>query len=188
MLFKALLLAAAAATAVVASPAPTPGDHLIPAFSGWKHRSCLTDEQASALIDTFTQAQQTAGNNTQTFNSLIESIANPGDQEISDSINFFTGQALGSITEDNLAEIEQGHARSGNGVFQITTLNIWHTCNVITWRWRFLLFPGAKPVQGFNVFVLGKNGKIDQTYIEFNNAVWAQNVGYTVTPPPRPAA
>ena len=31
---------------------------------------------------------------------------------------------------------------------------------------------------------IGSDGKIDTQYIEFNSAVWAQDIGYTVTPPP----
>ena len=182
MQFKSILLALAAASAVVASPTPQSGT--IPELVGFRPWDCLTDRQAAALVNTFIQAEQTDGNATTTFNSLIESVANSDDQEISDSINFFTGTPYGSVTEPNLAAIEAGHAHSGNGVYSITTLNIWHTCNVITWRWRFVLFPGATPVQGINVFVLGGNGKIDQTYIEFNNAVWAQDIGFTVTAPP----
>jgi hypothetical protein len=181
MQFKSILLALAAASAVVATPAPNPD---IPGPWGFKPWDCLTDRQANAIVNTFIQAEQTDGNATTTFNSLMESIANSGDQEISDSINFFKGTAYGSVSEPDLAAIEAGHARSGNGVYSITTLNIWHTCNVITWRWRFILYPGAQPVQGINIFVLGSDGKIDQTYIEFNNAVWAQNLGFTVTPPP----
>jgi hypothetical protein len=178
MQFKSILLALAAASAVVATPAPRP-DNL------WSNSwNCLTDKQATELVNTFIKAEQTNGNATKTFNSLMESVANSDDQEISDSINFFTGAPYGSVTEPNLAAIEAGHAHSGNGVYQITTLNIWHTCNVITWRWRFILYPGATPVQGINVFVLGDDGKIDQTYIEFNNAVWAQDIGFTITPPP----
>ena len=175
MQFKSILLALAAASAVVASPAPRPD---------WnKPWNCLTDKQATALVNTFIKAEQTDGNATTTFNSLIQSVANSDDQEISDSINFFTGAPYGSVTEPNLAAIEAGHAHAGNGVYQITTLNIWHTCNVITWRWRFILYPGATPVQGINVFVLGDDGKIDQTYIEFNSAVWAQDIGFTITAP-----
>ena len=175
MQLKTVLLSLAAATAVVAIPTPQ-----------WEPWNCLTDAQAAALVNTFAQGQQTNGNATTAFNSLIGSVANADDQEISDSINFFTGQPYGSVTEPNLAAIEVGHAHSGNGVYQITTLNIWHSCNVITWRWRFVLFPGATPVQGINVFVLGDDGKIDQTYIEFNSAVWAEDVGYTITPPGAP--
>jgi hypothetical protein len=182
MQFKSILLALAAASAVAASPAPKPST--IPALVGFKPWDCLTDKQATAIVNTFIKSEQTSGNATTAYNSLIESIANSDDQEISDSINFFTGAPYGSVTEPNLAAIEAGHAHSGNGVYQITTLNIWHTCNVITWRWRFILYPGATPVQGINVFVLGDDGKIDQTYIEFNNAVWAQDIGFTITPPP----
>ena len=183
MQLKTVLLTLGTATAVLAIPTPT-GHSTIPELQGWRPWSCLTDYQAAALVNTFAQGEQTNGNETATFNSLIESVANSDDQEISDSINFFTGSPYGSVTEPNLAAIEAGHAHSGNGVYQITTLNIWHTCNVITWRWRFVLYPGATPVQGFNVFVLGSDGKIDETYIEFNSAVWAQDTGYTITPPP----
>jgi hypothetical protein len=182
MQLKSILLSLAAVSAVVAIPTPDSGD--IPEMKDWKPWSCLRSDQAEAIVNTFIQAEQTNGNETTTFNALIESVANSDDQEISDSINFFTGQAYGSVTEPNLAAIEAGHAHAGNGVYQITTLNIWHTCRVITWRWRFVLFPGATPVQGFDVFVLGDDGKIDQTYIEFNSAVWAKDIGFTVTPPP----
>jgi hypothetical protein len=184
MQLSSILLSLAAVSAVVAVPTPS-GPNGNPQMRDWRPWSCLTDDQAKAIVNTFTKAEQTNGNETTTFNTLIESVANSVDQEISDSINFFKGLAPGSITEPNLAAIEVGHTHSGNGVYQITTLNIWHTCNVITWRWRFVLFPGATPVQGINVFVLGNNGKIDQTYIEFNNAVWAKDIGFTVTPPPR---
>jgi hypothetical protein len=183
MQLKTVLLPLAVATAIIASPTPWDFDG-IPELWGWNPWSCLTDTQATAIVNTFLNSEQTSGNQTTTYNSLIESVANSDDQEISDSINFFKGQSYGSVTEANLAAIEAGHAHSGNGVYQITTLNIWHTCNVITWRWRFVLYPGATPVQGFNVFVLGSNGKIDETYIEFNSAVWAQDLGFTVTAPP----
>lgn len=182
MLFKSALLCLAAVSAVVAIPTPTP--NTIPELEDWEPWSCLTHEQAKAIVKTFTKAEQTNGNETTTYNALVESVANAGDQEISDSINFFTGQPYGSITEPNLAAIEAGHAHSGNGVYDITTLNIWHGCKSITWRWRFVLFPGATPVQGLNVFVLGDDGKIDQTYIEFNSAVWAKDLGFTVKAPP----
>lgn len=182
MQLKSVLLTLAAASAVVA--VPTPSSNVIPELFGWQPWSCLTDQQAAAIVNTFAKAEQTNGVNTTTFNSLMESVANSDDQEISDSINFFTGQPYGSDSQPNLAAIEAGHAHSGNGVYQITTLNIWHSCNVITWRWRFVLYPGATPVQGFNVFVLGSDGKMDEQYIEFNSAVWAQALGYTVTPPP----
>src|ERR1700722_10931196 len=181
MQFKSILLALAAASVVAATPAPQPST--IPELWGFKPWDCLTDKQATAIVNTFIKSEQTSGNATTTYNSLIESIANSDDQEISDSINFFTGTPYGSVTEPNLTAIETGHTHTGNGIYQITTLNIWHTCNVITWRWRFVLYPGATPVQGINVFVLGGNGKIDKTYIEFNNAVWAQDAGFTITAP-----
>jgi len=179
MQLKSVLFWLAALSAVVAIPTPSPHSS-----DDGDHKSCLTRKKAEDLINTFIQAEQTNGNETTTYNSLIESVANSDDQEISDSINFFTGLAYGSVTEPNLAAIEAGHAHSGNGVYQITTLNIWHSCHEIIWRWRFVLFPGATPVQGINVFALGDDGKIDQTYIEFNSAVWAQNLGFTVTAPP----
>jgi hypothetical protein len=181
MLLKSILFGLAALSAVIAIPTPSPNPD---SESDGDQKSCLTREKAEEIVNTFIKAEQTSGNATTTYNSLIESVANSDDQEISDSINFFTGQAYGSVTEPNLAAIEAGHAHSGNGVYQITTLNIWHSCREIIWRWNFVLFPGATPVQGINVFALGDNGKIDQTYIEFNSAAWAQNLGFTVTAPP----
>src|ERR1700734_2351985 len=85
MQFKSVLLALAAASAVVATPTPKPDPF---GFQPW---GCLTDKQATAIVNTFIQVEQTNGNATTTFNSLIESVANSDDQEISDSINFFTG-------------------------------------------------------------------------------------------------
>ena len=42
---------------------------------------------------------------------------------------------------------------------------------------------GAVPVQSVMALVLGHNGNIDTICYEFNNAIWAQDLGYTITPP-----
>lgn len=182
MHFTSLVTVLAAATAVVASPAPwqpwTP--------PGWGS-SCLSDNAASTYVTNFIKTLQISGNDTASFDAALKAVANPKVQEISDSSNFLAGKPYGSVTLDGYAGFEAFHATSPpGGVYKVETLNIWHTCNVITWRWRFTLYPGAQPIVGINVFVLGSNGKADILYDEYNNVAWAQNLGYTVTPPAGP--
>jgi hypothetical protein len=78
MRLKSVLLSLVAATTVIAMP--TPDDHdTIPELQGWKPWSCLTDYQAVAIVNIFIQSEQTNGNETTTYDSLIESIANSDD-------------------------------------------------------------------------------------------------------------
>jgi hypothetical protein len=143
--------------------------------------NCLTDSQAWSIINEFSYELGLNGSQAAAYNASLNSIALPTYQEISDSINFLAGQPLGSITFASRAQDEYNHTLA-QAIYQRETLNIWHTCNVITWRWRFTLYPGALPVQGINVFVLN-NGLLQTDYIEFNSLVWFVNVGGKITPP-----
>lgn len=197
MLFSTLLTALTAASVVSAIPHPAPSPRSLLNFPGFPSLpslpglpgfpGCLTDDSATAYVNAFIKTLQISGNETAAFTTALSAVANPGVQEISDSSNFLGGYPLGSVTLPNFAAFQAFHATSPpGGVYQVTTLNIWHTCNVITWRWRFVLYPGAQPIQGINVFVLNNNGKADIVYDEFNSATWAQDLGYTITPPSGP--
>ncbi|KAK5047655.1 hypothetical protein LTR84_006320 [Exophiala bonariae] len=168
---KFLLLLVTAASAVAAWP--------------FHYRSnCLTDDKASAIIDTFTQALRTPKDSFDTYVSLVQSIANPDYSEHSDSVNFFSGAPIGSVTVSSFDDLVTSHrAQGGPAYFQIDTLNIWHSCDVITWRYRAIQTEGTKPVTSIMALTLGKNGKIDAIFFEFNNAISAENFGYTITPP-----
>ena len=178
MHFSSLFAAFAAITTVLAAPST-----LEARWGQWG--SCLSDRDASTYVTNFIKTLQIGGNDTANYNTALAAVANQNIQEISDSSNFLGGYPLGSVTLNGFAAFQAFHATSPpGGVYQVQTLNIWHTCNVITWRWRFILYPGAQPIQGINVFVLNGNGKADVLYDEFNSAVWAEDLGYTVTPPP----
>lgn len=67
----------------------------------------------------------------------------------------------------------------GQGVLQpevkVQTLNVWYTCNTITWRW--VIKSTALPVIGVNQFIVGDDGKFIKNYAEFDNGAWLQSFG-----------
>lgn len=166
-----LLLLVSAASAAIAWP--------------FKHRpNCLSEQSATAIVDNFTQALLTPQDGFDTYIGLMQSIANPDYQEFSDSVNFFSGAQLGSVTVSSFEDLVSSHrAQGGPAYFEVDTLNIWHSRDVITWRYKAIQVEGAMPVQSIMAITLGGNGKIDAVFFEFNNAISAENFGYTITPP-----
>ena len=146
--------------------------------------NCLSERGTADIIHTFTQALLTPQNSFDTYVSLVQSIVNSDYQEISDSVNFFTGVPVGSVTVGSFADLVSSHRpQGGPAYFEVDTLNIWHSCNVITWRYKAIPTKGAVPVQSLMALVIGNNGKIDTVYYEFNDAIWAQDLGYNIIPP-----
>lgn len=100
----------------------------------------------------------------------------PNFNDISDSINFMAGFPLGSITFTSKDAFDYGQ-----GVLQpevsVSTLNIFHDCTSITWRYRLLPNPAAYPVTGINHFIIGTNGLVIKNYAEFDNGAWLQSFG-----------
>ena len=176
MKLLSLLLPLVATTTVAARALPGDGDGF----------QCLSDADAEAIVATFSYSLGINGSDSVDYNAALDSIALPSYQEISDSIDFLAQMPLGSVTFVDRAADEANHT-AAQAIYERETLNIWHTCDVITWRWKFTLYPGALPVQGINVFVL-EGGLLKTTYIEFNSLVWAIDIGFTVTPPSAPPA
>ena len=147
-------------------------------------QKCLTDKAANTFIQNYIKLLSLPSNNTAGTAAAASVVANPDFKYISDSINFLANQTLGTVSVPNLHAFEnQAHDSNQPGVYHIRTLNIWHTCHDIIWRWRYILVPGALPVQGINVYVLGADGKADILYSEFDSAIWAKDIGFTITPP-----
>ncbi|KIV95898.1 hypothetical protein PV10_03499 [Exophiala mesophila] len=94
--------------------------------------------------------------------------------DISDSINFMAGFPLGSVTFASKAAFDYGQ-----GVLQpevkVETLNMWYTCDTITWRW--VIKSTRYPVIGINQFIVGDDGKFIKNYAEFDNGAWLQSFG-----------
>ena len=57
----------------------------------------------------------------------------------------------------------------------VTTLNIYHTCNVITWRYQINLTP--LPVRGITIFIVDKAKQIETAYYELNSGALLYNLG-----------
>ena len=55
---------------------------------------------------------------------------------------------------------------------------------MITWQWVDPNFgSGVYEVKGFHLFYVGSNGKLDQTFFEFNTIAGGLDTGYTVIEP-----
>jgi hypothetical protein len=60
----------------------------------------------------------------------------------------------------------------------VTTLNLWHDCNIITWRWRATgIGSGALEVTGINVMIINDQKQIETNYSEFDNGAWLFDLG-----------
>jgi hypothetical protein len=171
----ALFTLAACVTAVAALPQSQ--------SQPWTPGGCLTEASANEIVAIYQQALQLSGNQSAEYDALNSQILSTNSAEISDSVDFFLGLPAGSVTAPTLAAQEQQHL-SSPGYFEVITLNVFYSCNVITWRYRLILAPNLTPVQGINIFVLNSQGLIETTYIEFNSVVLAEDTGCTVTCPP----
>ena len=57
----------------------------------------------------------------------------------------------------------------------MTTLNIYHTCNVITWQYQINLTP--LPVRGITIFIVNEANQIETAYYELNSGALLYNLG-----------
>lgn len=84
---------------------------------------------------------------------------------------------LGSVTFSNRSEFI-AIAGTQPAFPSVTTLNLFHTCNVVTWRYRLDSGPGMKfPVQGIDIFVMNSNKQVQTIYAEQNSGAFLRNVG-----------
>ncbi|EXJ83654.1 hypothetical protein A1O1_07278 [Capronia coronata CBS 617.96] len=150
--------------------------------------SCVVDDaKASQIAGNFAQLLEFtsyAGNPAQGIpagsgyrQDVSDATLSDNFTDISDSINFMAGFPLGSVTFPSKAAFDYGQ-----GVLQpevtVTTLNIFHDCNSITWRYRLLSNPQALPVTGINYMIIDPaDGKVLKNYAEFDNGAWLQSFG-----------
>jgi hypothetical protein len=57
----------------------------------------------------------------------------------------------------------------------VTTLNIHHTCHVITWRFQLNTTP--LPVRGIDILVTNSDQQIETIYAELNSGAFLFNIG-----------
>ena len=91
---------------------------------------------------------------------------------------------LGTIVETDAASYIND-TLSTPPIPQIDLLSLTVECNQFVWQWRFYgIGPGPNPyIQGFTLATVNSAGLINYQYVEFNSLAWAENSGYTVTPP-----
>jgi hypothetical protein len=86
-----------------------------------------------------------------------------------------TSSQLGSVTFGSKAAFDYGQGVLQPEV-QAETLNVWHGCKDITWRWK--ITPATQspyPVNGINYMIINDDGKIQKNYAEFDNGAWLQS-------------
>jgi hypothetical protein len=57
----------------------------------------------------------------------------------------------------------------------VTTLNIYHTCKEITWRYQLNTTP--LPIRGITIFIVNKEKQIETAYYELNSGALLYNLG-----------
>jgi len=114
----------------------------------------------------------------QNFNTALANTLLADDfTDLSDSINFMANITLQTVTFPSKQAFIYGQG-SQAPVQKVQTLNIWHDCHSITWRWFLLPGVGANvPVAGINYMVMNEKKQIQTNYAEFNNAAWLLSYG-----------
>lgn len=145
--------------------------------------NCISDSKAQFFADGFKNLlEYTSYNGTQGppgrgYNQTMSNLILATDfQDYSDSINWMAGIPLGSVTFPSKAAFDQGQGY-GQPELSVKTLNLWHSCNEITWRWQATT-PSQATVVGINQMILNADhSKIQTNYAEFDNAAWLQSFG-----------
>ena len=150
---------------------------------------CLTDDAAKKIVDNFRDLLEfTSYNGTQGapgrgYHQAISDATLAADfTDISDSINFMAGKPLGSLTFPSKKAFDIGQGANQPEV-KTETLNIFHDCSSITWRWKITpqVDPRsgltAYPVVGINYMIIDDKNMIKKNYAEFDNGAWLQSFG-----------
>jgi hypothetical protein len=84
----------------------------------------------------------------------------------------------GSVTFASPAAFIAGS--SSQPPLYLSTLDIFNSCNQISWRWISVNGTGNddEKVKGIDVFVINEAGQIESSYAEFNSGAWLADLGY----------
>jgi hypothetical protein len=150
------------------------------------HGKCLSDDDAEAIVANFINLLEFTSYNGSRggpvgrgYNQAVSDKTLAVDfVDISDSINFMAGKPLGSVTFPNKKAFDMGQGQLQPEV-KVDTLNIFHDCKNITWRYKItpVTQVGPYPVIGINYMMINDDGLIQKNYVEFNNGAWLQSLG-----------
>lgn len=85
---------------------------------------------------------------------------------------------LESVTFANRAEFVAGS--SSQPPLILETLDVFSSCNAISWRWVSVSGAGndQMKVKGIDNFYINSQGQIKSVYAEFNSGAWLADLGY----------
>lgn len=71
----------------------------------------------------------------------------------------------------------------------VKTLDIFYSCNAISWRWITTSGTGnnKEAVKGIDNFYVNSQGQIQSTYAEFNSGAWLADLGCPASGCPAPS-
>jgi len=139
--------------------------------------TCLTDAQATNIVNQFASLLI----NPASPDFVRTAIALLADDftDTSDSIDILAGIPLGVTTFPSKDAFIGGQGQQPP-IPSLQTLDIFHSCNKIAWRWLATgIGSGTFEVKGINAFTVNNpsTGQIDAVYSEFNSAAWFRDIG-----------
>jgi hypothetical protein len=134
----------------------------------------VTDDDAISLTNDFINFLENTGANFDT--TLATTVLADDFSDWSDSINFMAGIPLTTVTFATRDDFIAG--QTAQPAIVVETLNIWHDCHTISWRWRATTNQGANLlVTGINVMIINDQKQIETNYAEFDNGAWLRDLG-----------
>jgi len=136
--------------------------------------TCLTDDQAKQIVATFVYLL--ANPNATDFVNKSDALLTNNFTDTSDSIDYLSGSALGTITFANKTAFIAGSGSQPPLV--VNTYDVFHDCTKIAWRWVTVSGAGDDDdeVKGIDTFYTDGCGHIFAVYAEFNSAAWLYNL------------
>ena len=105
---------------------------------------------------------------------LAESLLADNFTDYSDSINYLKQTPLGEAAFATKAEFIAGQGTQPPFP-SVDTLNMFHTCTSIAWRWQGNYTP--LPIRGVNMFLINEKKQIHTVLVELNSGAFLKNVG-----------
>ncbi|KPI42810.1 uncharacterized protein AB675_2056 [Cyphellophora attinorum] len=128
-------------------------------------KKCLSDKEAEKIVDNFRDLLE--------YTSFQPTAERPGLPGRGYHFNVSAATLAPDFTAFDY----------GQGVLQpevkTETLNIFHECNTIVWRWKItpITQTPAYPVVGINYMIINDKGLIQKNYAEFDNGAWISSFG-----------
>jgi len=133
---------------------------------------CLTDAEAQNIVDGFVDMLE---NTMENFNvTLANTLLADDFSDYSDSINYLKRTPLGEVSFASKQEFIDGQGTQPPFP-SVETLNMFHTCDSIAWRWQGNYAPLW--IRGINMFLINEKKQIKTVLVEMNSGAFLKNVG-----------